>query len=244
MIPTYQNELPEELKLNDNLLFHGSSNISEKALDVGQTVNHSFIKKETIEAIIKVYDAINWKGVHGGGYAVLNSFSNTDWTADDNRSFFLGESLERCKLYASKDFAGGELIRSIWYSLLDLHKYTTDENLREEHKIYVELNYVYTRKSYDVNLEKLRIEVGSFDKLFNEVANLRKRYRYGLIYCYEIKPEDYPFLKNMGGMGIIAEREVFANRLICKVIIIEDTSSDYIATNITQRILWGNRLRK
>jgi hypothetical protein len=244
MIPTYQNELPAALKQNDNLLFHGSSNISEQALDVGQTINYSFIKKEAIEALINVYDAINWKGFHGGGYAVLNSFSNTDWTVDGKRGFFLGEPLERCKLYASKDFAGGELIRSIWYSLLDLHHYIVDENIREEHKKYVELNYVYTRKSYDVNLEKLRLEIANFDSFFNEITTLRDNYKYGVIYCYEFKFEDYKFLEHRGGMGIIADQEAITDRLICKVLITEDDGLDFSDTTSARRTLWSKRLRK
>jgi hypothetical protein len=243
MIPMCQNKLPVELKLNDNLLFHGSSNISEQALDLGQTINYSFIKKGAIKALINVYDTINWKGTHGGGYAVLNSFSNTDWTVDGKRGFFLGESLERCKLYASKDFAGGELIRSVWYSLSELNEYIMNESLRQDHENQMTRDFRYTRKNYDVNLEKLRVEVAGFDKLFNEVTDLRNSYQYGLIYCYEIKQEDYSLLKHRGGMGIMAAELFPEKRVVAKVIITDPLGSGYVRDNIERIELWNKRFK-
>jgi hypothetical protein len=87
MIPTYQNELPETVRVNDNLFFHGSSNISEQALETGYIANFSFLTREILKTIINTHDSINWKGIHTSGYAVLSSFSMIDWSGSVGKKY-------------------------------------------------------------------------------------------------------------------------------------------------------------
>ncbi len=129
----YKNQIPQFILDYDTFLFHGTSNLYEAILDTGSLVGTRNVSFEQIEDILSLYKKINWYGNHSGGYAVLSSFSVADKNSN-GKYLFLGETPHRCCLFASKKFAGGELIRSVFHSINDLIKYVNNEIIREKHK--------------------------------------------------------------------------------------------------------------
>jgi hypothetical protein len=87
MMQIFRNTVPQLFENDNTYLFHGTSNISESNLDKSFSKTDSFISFEIIDKIIAVYQSLNWSGKHGGGYAVLNSFSIAD--KNKNGKYFL-----------------------------------------------------------------------------------------------------------------------------------------------------------
>ena len=245
---TYKNEIPNWIIEDDTFLFHGSSNVSEQELDKGHTHNFSFIPNERIAEIAKTYRDMNWSGVRSGGFGVLNSFSSSDLHPTAGKYFYLGESPKRLALYATADFAGGELLRSVYYSLKDLLAYIEEPALREQHENEID-EHIHSPIRYNVNLETLKKRVDSFLPVFKEVESIRNNYKYGLLYCYKVQVEDYSKIIYRGGMGILAKEAFATDRLKAKIIF-DDVKSyfgGFMSSDdlrIERTIVWMGRLEK
>jgi hypothetical protein len=222
MLETYKNEIPAWILNDDSFLFHGSSNISESELDKGIVTNFSFVTQEIVDKVLSIYDKMAWYGLHGGGYAVLCSFSNTDIHPEKGKLFFLGETIQRCKLYASEDFAGGELIRSLFYGIRDLQLYIVDAQIRNDHEAQVERDRIYSHKTNQYNLADLTKEVTLLNQTFQNIVKLRDSYKYGIIFCYKIEETDYNLLQNRRGMGIAIKQSLPTQNLKAKLIFEKD----------------------
>lgn len=245
---TYVNEIPESILNDDTFLFHGSSNLSEKQLDSGVTDNCTPIPIDLINQIISVYKDMCWWGTQAG-HGNLIAYSVQDNNVD-SKYFFLGETPKRCSLYASKDFAGGEYSRTVYYSLKNLEEYLVSKEMQDEHRNIMERDFEYCGKLYDVDFNKLQQSIDFFKPILLELERQRNNYQYGIIYCYKIEKEDYGNLTSRnGGMGIRVDKALPKERLKAKLIF-EPPFSDYLGDSFldnlrTERsLIWTKRLKK
>src|SRR3979411_3147298 len=108
---------------------------SSKRIEIDQTgicAFRIFTEKE-IANLVSIYRSINWYGRRAGGFAVLSTFTWYRTIGLSVRPIYLSDNPERCLLYSTKDFAGGETARAIRLAVEDLFDYAENEELRQEH---------------------------------------------------------------------------------------------------------------
>lgn len=249
MIETYRNEIPDWVLEDDNFLFHGSSNLSEQNLDNGLTNSYTPVPFEIVDNIVSIYEQMKWWGKNSGGYGILNSYSNKDRN-EKGKNFFLGETPQRCSLYASKEFAGGELARSVYHSIYDLNIFLTDITIREHHKNFIERDYGYYGPYNPVDLKWLAQQVVPLKQIFSDLEELRNSYKYGIIYVYKIEKENYPSLiYSKYGMGFKVLEPLPIDRLKVKLFFdppVENHFSDRLTDKLTTErgIIWSKIIQR
>lgn len=249
MLETYRNEIPDWVFEDDTFLFHGTSNLSEQNLDFGYTNLYTPVSFEIVDNIVSIYKEMPWWGKDSGGYGVLNSYSNRDRN-EKGKYFFLGETAQRCALYASKEFAGGELTRSVYHSINDLNDFLTDVKIREHHKRTIEKDYEYYGPYNPVDLDWLAQQIVPLKQILSDLEKLRNSYKYGIIYVYKIEEEDYTnLIYSKYGMGFKVLEPLAIDRLKVKLIFdppVEKHFGDMISDKlIFQRgITWAERIQR
>lgn len=131
---------PAEISSDPWILYHGTSGSYEKSIDSrGLNVDDAVITKSEIEAIVSIYDELIWAGTSGRGLPALKPYSlMANYRSGSTKPLFLGESPGHSALFASKDFAGGETVRSAQASIMDLQLYLDSEEVRLAHHALVE----------------------------------------------------------------------------------------------------------
>jgi hypothetical protein len=243
----YIDNVPDSIINENSLLFHGTSNIAEPFIDSNSFNPESRFSQKVCEEIIEIYREMNWDG-SPRGYGVLSSFSIIDYKNKNERFLFLADNVNRAALFATQDFAAGELVRSLFYSILDLKEYLEQEHLRNNHKAYIEFNYIYYRNKYDVDLKELTVRVNNLESLFINLTELRNKYQYGVVYCYKVESDQYYKLKDRGNMGIVLTQDLDKSSLIAKIIL-SDSKAIEINDNRSQnklmlkkKIFWKQNL--
>jgi len=216
MIEEFIDFIPDSLINDDGILFHGTSNIAEPFIDKNTYSPLFKYSAKDCESIIEIYAEINWDGLPGG-FGVLSTFSTKDYKTENEKYLFLAVTVNRAALYATQNFAGGELVRSLYLSILHLKNYLEQEHLRNDHKADMELNLIYYLKKYDVDLKELTAKINKLEPIFLNLNTIRNSYQYGVIYCYKVGPNQYHKLKNRASMGIIVTKELDKSCLIAKI---------------------------
>lgn len=116
---------PDVISKDDWIVYHGTSSLYEFEIDSSGFRPSSHIAgKEEVQAVVSVYERMNWAGAHGGGFPVLKAFSLEHDLADPRgKHVYFAESSCRASLYAMRDFAGGECARALRHALRDLQEY-------------------------------------------------------------------------------------------------------------------------
>lgn len=238
---TFLNSPPASVLLDDSLLFHGTSNISESKFEKDFVAGNPPFSLFDVQKIIAVYDNLRWCGLHAGGYAVLNSFSKVGYS-DGERNIYFGETIQRCTLYATHDFAGGELVRSVYYAIKDLLTLVSSTEVQESFKMEYEQDPGNWDRPFDLNLSQLIPRVRELEPLFNIAKNIRESYEYGIVYGLRPKKEDYKNLQFCGSMGIILPRKKSAILPVVKIVYDHDPFIEQQDLMRFERILiWENR---
>jgi hypothetical protein len=240
MMEQYFDYIPDSIINDEHILFHGTSNIAEPFIDKNIFNPQCNFSQKISEEIIAIYKEMNWDGLPVG-YGVLCSFSITDFKNENEKSFFLADTVNRAALFATKDFAAGELARSLFYSILHLKNYLELEHLRNEHKADMEFNFIFYRKKYNVDLTELTAKVNNFESLFINLTELRNKYQYGVVYCYKIESDQYYKLKDRGNMGMILTQDLDKSCLLAKIIL-SDSKAIEINNIIRNNKLWIKKM--
>jgi hypothetical protein len=111
----------------------------------------------------------------------------------------------------------------MYHALKDLKQYAADPSVRARHyelqvaqcKDLVEQNGCPTHV-IRVDMTWLLARLREFEEFGQKVAELRRCYRYGVIYAIRFDKGDLPFLTNCGGSGIVYSRPVPAAKLVAK----------------------------
>lgn len=238
---TYHNTYPPEISNDDTLLFHGTSNISEFEFESGtKPYEMPFSLKDVME-ISSVYNNLRWCGIHVGGYAVLSSFSQSGYF-NGKRSLYFGETIKRCQLFSSRDFAGGELVRSIYYSIQDLIALIESSEIRENYQLEYEGDVANWDKPYELDLPSLSNKVMQLEPLFHRAKKIRESFKYGVIFGVKPDPDFYPFLQVNRAMGISLAAHNFSIRPLIKIIFEQDPAFQFDDELLSQRsTIWQSR---
>jgi hypothetical protein len=236
----YIDNVPDSIINENSLIFHGTTNIAEPYID-GNTYNPVCrFSQKVCEEIIEIYRGMNWDGLPGG-YGVLCSFSITDFKNENEKHFFLADTVNRAALFATQDFAAGELVRSLFYSILHLKNYLEQEHLRNDHEADMEFNFIYYRKKYDVDLKQLTAKVNNLELLFINLSELRNKYQYGVVYCYKVESNQYYKLKDRANMDMILTQDLDKSCLVAKIIL-SDSKAIEINNIIRNNKLWIKKM--
>lgn len=117
----------------DWIAFHGTSSVNENEIDNTGIHGSQISTEKEIADLVSIYKSMNWDGRSSGGFGVLASFTWQRTIGVPVRPVYLSHYAERCLLYSTKGFAGGETARAIRIALEDLVDYTKNEDLRQEH---------------------------------------------------------------------------------------------------------------
>ena len=180
MIRIFNDAVPDNIEKDDEILWHGTSNISEAYLDKMHPIPFSWFSKEELERIICIYKKIGWSGIHGDGFAVLNTFSLHDFADDVNKKIYLGETMQRTKLYASAGFAGGELVRSVYYSIKDLIRYSTEPEIRDKNIKYIERENEFNFIKKPVYLPDISTDLIALSDIMKKATDIRSAFKIAL----------------------------------------------------------------
>ena len=216
---------PPEITSDPWTLYHGTSSIHEKSIEEeGLSPRKSLFTAAEIRAVIDIFGWLGWAGRTGSSLGVLKPFSMHDVAA--GHPVFLGESVQRCSLYATRDFAGGEIARGLRHSFWDFDAFLADPELRQASAAQ--------RRSADNDLRNL----GGIPKVFEtpklaEVAAsiedlgavrdranaLLEGHQYGLIYAVRSSEAYLSDLEYSGFMGVMCSRVIAVTDLVAKAVV-------------------------
>ena len=246
MIQIFNGTVPDFLVRDDEILWHGTSNVSEGFLDKMHPVPFAWFSKEELKKIISIYHKIGWAGIHGGGFAVLDTFSLYDFEDDIKKNIYLGETVQRAKLYASADFAGGELVRSIYYSIKDLIRYSSEPDIREKNADYIERENEFNFIKKSVYLEDISNDLIALSDIMKKATEIRSAFKTGIIYGYKILRHDYNKLLYRGGMGILLKESLDPATKVYKVVLIKDEQFNEFTQDkdrFSRTVIWQKRIK-
>lgn len=238
----YFNECPPEILEDNTLLFHGTSNLSESAFEGEKIEVSSPFSLAEINQINQLYEEIDWCGIHGGGYAVLSSFSITGYF-EGKRKMYFWPSSERVTPFASRDFAGGELLRSVFYALEDLFSFAGSEQMQHEHIEAFNSNPYNFGPKFSVDIKRFVDKVLQLKEMRQKAKAIRERYQYGIVYGFRFEPDDYKFLEDNPSMGISFSGNPPKSALVVKIIL--PAVKSFMGENLTdleKYRVWKNRL--
>jgi hypothetical protein len=207
----------------DWLAFHGTSSVNEDEIDkTGIRGSHLFTASE-ISNLVSIYRNINWCGQRTGGFGVLASFTWSRTIGLSVRPVYLSDYPERCLLFSTKNFAGGETARAIRLAIEYLVDYSEDEKLREKHYRFQrhECEDLVAQGAnpspiIEVNLNWLCSKVIDLQALYTKASDLRNRHQWGVVYAIRFSPDDLKGLADGRSEGIQAFEVIPPEKLVAK----------------------------
>ncbi len=201
---------PPQIAEDSWIAYHGTSAIYEHSIDSeGIQPRSSGASSELVESVKELYRTMCWWGEDTGGYGVLYAFvPHSQW---HDRPVFLAESSYRALLYATSDFAGGEIARGVRRAIADLQRYVGDSEVRQRHAEWL-ANYSEPKSSF------------LLPWLQNEVEGLKERASHcivpnaeGVVYAVRFSAGDLPHLRLHKSAGLMALRAIPPSQLVAKV---------------------------
>jgi hypothetical protein len=211
---------PAPIRDDEWILYHGTSGQFAPSIEEhGIQGDRGFITREQLRSVVDIFDAMEWAGVHGGGYAVLQPWSlNFDFAKAGTRKIYLAESSIRATTFASRDFAGGEAVRALSHALADLKRYIEDPDLRAEHISFQEVDAQQTGAAIvRPDVAWVAAQLATFNELLGLCATVRARHEFGVIYAVKFAPTDVPTLVGDASMGIVSTVPVRPEQLVAKM---------------------------
>jgi hypothetical protein len=98
---------PEEIETDPTIGYHATSSCCEERIERFGLEGSSFVTGEQIYRLRRVFDSMNWGGIHPGGYSVLTGYSSARTVGISTPPIYVGSFPKRCLLYTTRDFVGG-----------------------------------------------------------------------------------------------------------------------------------------
>lgn len=209
---------PLEISERPWVAYHGTTSTFAPAIeDHGFNVDHVIVPRPRLQELIAVFKRLEWRGW------VRNPLSGLEWADDDGhisrdgaqRFVYFAESAPRAALYATRDFAGGELCRSIRNAFAELRSYLVDEKLREHHLDWFRL----CEKDPAFTLAWLAQEITRLEEMAHAPQKLADRHAWGVVYAVRFAPADQHFLSYDQRNGVKAAARLPADRIVARVIV-------------------------
>lgn len=220
----------DELEEDPWVLFHGTSANNIPSIETrGFTFEKHPLQLEGLRLLVEVFETMNWVGSDMGGFAVLKTFSSSDFNGDAASSVFLAEFGVRALRFATGEFAGGEKLRAVRRAYRDLERYRDDTELRAKHKARCEKE-VATLQSMGAApsmIDAARPRIFDLDWLDARLQVLKElsasalepavNFTGGAVYAVRVNEGDLPILQNRSPMGIAALSTLSAARITSKM---------------------------
>ena len=168
---------------------------------------------------------ISWYGLTGASRAILEPFSiNHDYNHAGVKPIYLAETCLRASLYASKDFAGGEVSRTLRKCFNELWQFVDNPKVQEDHmkKLKKENDYCkkngffFDEKTLDFSVDSLRQNLVELEYLQKMVEADYNNFNQGLIYCIKLKNPDLQDLEFHTRMGVKSFKGIDLGNIISK----------------------------
>ena len=224
---------PSEISNDPWMAYHGTSILNSQAIE------RSGFRDDVIDSkllagaheVVEVYSMLGWSGEDPGGFAVLQPWSLGFDVRDGTRRYIsFAESALRAALYATRDFAGGEMRRAIRKSIDDLRRYSADDDVRQRHIDYVSnerehlirLNAASIPEIPTVNLDWLEARLSALAELSDECSRFFQEHAGGVVYAVRFTPDDVSSLTFNNFMGLLSHRPVSPERIVARILMPRD----------------------
>lgn len=227
-IPLHQS-FPEVVIQDRNILYHGTSNVAEEQIELEGL--HP-IQNEAQHALVHALTAIHRDVLKGrvgrnpGGFETLVFYSG-ELGAHAIRPVSLAFTHTRCGLYASADFCGGEVARTISRIHSYLHRLLDDPAAREERQSLID--HEIARLPLDIHpsyldrrildVEELDRRVSDIEQQMLDMMQLHASYQYGVIYAVSLQHSATPIRIRPEANGVYALDPIPVDALIGKVVV-------------------------
>lgn len=200
---------PDEIAADLWIAFHGTSSAASAGIEtMGWASHRPSVTKTEVEAIDRIYAAMNWAGSDSGGLAVLRPFSlQHDFAGDESPTYF-AEYDFRTLTFARPDFAGGEKVRAVRRSIADLERFLADADLQTSHT---------GRSGTPVDLAWLRAQVDLLQPLRVACERTARGFAHGVVYAVRFEPADLSRVEFHTTMGIKVIGRVRPQQIVAKV---------------------------
>ena len=240
---------PTEIEADDWVAFHGTSGFNASSIEqYGFDPSRCPIASAAIQRVTSLFERIKWCGVDHGGYAALKPFSlDYDYKVPGESLLFFAVASSKALTYATRDFSGGEKLRSLRRSINDLYSYINDPYVRAQHIELMEHEYnqlialnahptvIDDARPIDIDLDWLRHEITELDGIrciANEAFSLHK---FGVVYAVRFTDNDVDRLSWNQFMGLEVASRTSPTNIVGKVVVPIDFEKDFFNTGRNPR---------
>lgn len=216
------------------VLYHGTSNLAESSVIAdGLAWRPTIYSRAEVVELCSVFKRLGWAGSHLGGYAVLHPFSlSHDFGADHGKPIFLAETAHRAALFATRDFAGGETARAIYYAIADLRRLAAEELAQQEFLKHLSRNrseHAAAEAAELLGTGWLEDQLTQLSALGERVLRAREAYTHGLVFAIRFDPPSLQSLCLHSTMGVRASRPIRPNEIVAVATIAPSYEHDPLA---------------
>lgn len=204
----------DEIENDPWIMYHGTSCVNEQAIEhEGFMWKPANISRHKLQRVVNVFEKMNWYGTDSTSRTVLEPFSlSHDFNGSESSPIYFAETSKRALLYATRDFAGGEKLRSLRKSFEQLRKYLDDSQVRQDHMHNLQYEYddlerkgAYMAaypKPEPVDLIWLSQELSALEDVSCSAMSAFDRHAYGIVYAIKVDQQDIEHLTYHNTMGI------------------------------------------
>jgi hypothetical protein len=228
---------PAEISKNPNVLYHGSSSTYEDEIDSeGLRAGASIFVLEELQEICRLFELLQWSGSTGGSLGVLKPFSiDSDFANAEGKPTYLAESSHRACLFASSDFAGGEVARTVRNCFSELYNYVGSEDLRKKHLLELQRQSAELSKlgadppplpSTDMSLVKDALD--RLNPVRERAIQAESSHQHGVVYAISFDQQQQKRLGGNISMGLTCFGIIQRDQLIAKTHVPRDYSQNQL----------------
>ena len=222
---------PEEIENDPWIIYHGTSCFNEEGIERdGFIWKAGNTPREVLSRVVDIFEKMQWAGLDSSSLAILKPYSlQHDFDERYVSPVYFAETSRRALLYATRDFAGGEKLRSLRKSFEHLQRYLDDPLIRQDHMQYLQHEYDYLErngaympaysKPVQVNLEWLSHELDTMEQISIAAKVAYDEHEYGVVYAIKLGQQDVEKLTYHNSMGIKATCCIDPGKIEAKAIV-------------------------
>ena len=227
---------PAEFDADPLIFYHGTSSSYESAIESeGLLPGKSLFDVKDLVAIVKLFSDMGWDGINTGSLGILKPFSvDHDFAQVGGKPLFLAESARRAAAYASLDYAGGEIARSVRNCFDDLSGYLDDSSVRDDHMRDVQASVDFCRRNGasphpvpDITLDAIRERLISLDGVRSVAFKAEADHAHGVVYAIKLTASGLAKAKMSGSMGLMCFEHIGLNQIAGKTVLPNGFAFDY-----------------
>ena len=228
---------PEEIQSDPLVLYHGTSSSNESEIETnGLLPGKSLFEVKDLVAIVELFEEMDWAGINSGSLGTLKPFSvEHDFAHAGGKPLFLAESARRASGYASLDYAGGEIARSVRNCFDDLWAYLDDASVRDGHMREVQEAVAYCKRLGAaphpvpvITMDEIRARLVALDGVRSLACKAEAAHAYGVVYAVMLDAADLAAAKISWSMGVMCTDPIPLVKIVGKTLIPNAYVHDYV----------------